>query len=54
MRYSEAMAARRAASFRLTTHALRLLAQAAKRAGVSQTAILEIAIRQLAKREGIG
>jgi len=47
------MAARRATSFRLTAQALRLLAAAAKRSGISQAAILEIAIRRLAKREGI-
>jgi len=47
------MAARRATSFRLTAQALRLLAAAAKRSGISQAAILEIAIRRLAKREVI-
>ena len=47
------MAARRPTSFRLTAQALRLLAQLAARSGISQAACLELAIRKLAKREGV-
>jgi hypothetical protein len=47
------MAARRPTSFRLTARALRLLAQLAARSGISQAACLELAIRKLARREGV-
>lgn len=42
---------KRAASFRLSPEALRLLAELAEHLGLSQAACLELAIRQLAKRE---
>jgi predicted DNA-binding protein len=40
-------------SVRLTIEAYRLLRELAKKLGVSQTAILEISIRRLAKLEGL-
>ncbi len=40
-----------ATSFRLSPEALRLLAGLAKRLGLSQAAVLELAIRQLARKE---
>jgi predicted DNA-binding protein len=40
-----------ATSFRLSPEALRHLAALAKRLGLSQAAVLELAIRQLARKE---
>lgn len=40
-------------SVRLSSEAKRLQAALAKRLGVSQTAILELAIREKAQREGV-
>jgi uncharacterized protein (DUF1778 family) len=44
---------KKATSFRLSDEARRLLALAAKRLGVSLTDILELAIREYAKKAGI-
>jgi hypothetical protein len=41
-------------SFRLTTRALRLLEELTVRTGIGRSACLEVAIREIAKREGIG
>lgn len=38
-------------SFRLTPEAIRLLARLAKRKGVTQTAIIELALRRMAEDE---
>lgn len=40
-------------SFRLSQKAKRLIRALAKRMGVSQTAVLEILVREKAKREGV-
>jgi len=40
-------------SFRLSNEALRLLKVLADAKGVSQAAIIELAVRELAKKEGI-
>jgi hypothetical protein len=40
-------------SFSLTEEAKRLLAQIAKKNGISQAAVLELLIREKAKQEGI-
>jgi len=40
-------------SVRLTPEAIHLLKELAKKLGVSQTAIIELAIRYLAKKENI-
>ena len=40
-------------SIRLTLEAIRLLRELAKNLGVSQTAVIELAIRELAKKENI-
>ena len=40
-------------SFRLSEEALRLLDELAKKLGISQAAVLEIAIRAAAKKEGV-
>jgi hypothetical protein len=40
-------------AFRFSEEAIRLLKELAKSKGVSQAAILEIAIREASKREGI-
>ena len=44
---------KRATSFRLSKEALYLLAQIARKNGISQTAVLEIIIREKARSEGI-
>lgn len=44
---------KRATSIRLTPEAKRLMAVTAKKLGISQSAVLELAIRQFAKNEGI-
>lgn len=44
---------KRATSVRLTSEAKRLMAVIAKKMGISQSAVLELAIRQFAKNEGI-
>jgi hypothetical protein len=41
-------------SFRLSLRALRLLEKLALRTGVGRSAYLEMAIRELARREGVG
>lgn len=45
------MTEKRSTSVRLTAEALRLLAQMAERLGISQSACLELAIREMAKRK---
>lgn len=47
------MSNKQATSIRLSPEAKRLLAELAKKLGVSQAAIMEIAIRRLAQTEGI-
>ena len=44
---------KRSTSLRLSDQARELLAKLAKHLGISQTAVLEIAIRKLADMEGI-
>jgi len=44
---------KRGTSFRISDEGLRLLAELAKSMGISQASVLEIAIRLLAKREGV-
>jgi hypothetical protein len=44
---------RKAATFRLTGHAQRLLNAMAEADGISHTAMLEIAIREAARKRGI-
>lgn len=44
---------KKATSYRLSDEARRLLAALAASLGVTQTAALELAVRQLAKREGV-
>jgi predicted DNA-binding protein len=46
------MVDRRPTSFRLSEEALQMLADLAELLGISQAAVLEIAIRKLAKEEG--
>jgi hypothetical protein len=41
------------ASFRLTEEARRILDELAARQGISRTALLEVMLRDVAKREGI-
>jgi len=53
VRYNCHMDTKLATSIRLTPEAKRLMAALAKKLGVSLTAILEIAIREKAKAEGI-
>jgi predicted DNA-binding protein len=45
---------KRATSFRLSHEALRLVKELATSLGISQTAVLEIIIREKAKQENIG
>lgn len=47
------METKQASSIRLTTEAKRLLRALAKTSGVSMTAMLELMIREKAKREGV-
>lgn len=42
-----------ATSFRLTREALRLLFDLAKSLGISQAGVLELAIREMAKKKGV-
>jgi predicted transcriptional regulator len=44
---------KRSTSFALSDEALRLIKQMASDMGVSQTAVLEVALRELAKRRGM-
>ena len=44
---------RKAATFRLTEHAQKLLAAMSEADGISHTAMLEIAIREAAKKRGV-
>ena len=44
---------KRSTSLRLSDQARTLLAKLAEKLGISQTAVLELAIRKLAKDEGI-
>ncbi len=44
---------KRSTSLRLSNQARELLASLAKHLGISQTAVLEIAIRKLAETEGV-
>lgn len=44
---------KKATSIRLSQEAKTLLAKVATKLGISQTAVLEIAIRQIAKQEGV-
>lgn len=50
--YATTPKGKRATSFRLTAEALRLLAAIAEACGISQSASLELAIRELAKKKG--
>lgn len=52
MRYTVTM--KHGTSFRLSGEALRLLAEMSAKMGVSQTAVLEMAIREIAKRQKVG
>ena len=45
---------RKQTSFRLTAEAARLAERLAQRLGVNKTAVWELAIRRLARQEGIG
>jgi hypothetical protein len=47
------MAAKHPTSIRLTPEALRLLKALAKRLGISQAAVMELALRLLAAREEV-
>jgi len=47
------MKEKRATSYRLTPEGLRLLAALAQQLGISQSACLELAIRDFAKRRGV-
>jgi predicted DNA-binding protein len=47
------MRKKQAASIRLTPEAKRLLALLAKQMGISQAAVIELAVRLMAKEEGI-
>lgn len=47
------METKRFTSMRLSPEAKRLLVALAQKLGVSQTAILELALREKAKREGV-
>ena len=47
------METKRSTSLRLSPEAKRLLALLAQTLGISQTAVMEIAIRDKAKREGV-
>ena len=51
IRYNSRM--KRSTSLRLTEEALRLLAAMAQADGISQTAMLEIAIREAARKRGL-
>jgi predicted transcriptional regulator len=51
--YDGGMRTKQATSIRLTPEAKRLLAMLAEKLGLSQAAILELAIREKAKREGV-
>ena len=51
--YNGGMRTKQATSIRLTPEAKRLLQLLAEKLGLSQTGILELAIREKAKREGI-
>lgn len=51
MLYITNMPPKHLAAFRLSPDALRLLKQLAKRLGLSQAGILELAIRNLARKE---
>lgn len=51
--YNSGMTKKQATSIRLSPEAKRLLAALAKKLGVNQTAIMEIAIRRLAELEHI-
>ena len=52
MRYNQSMNKSKPTSFRLSEQARRLLAQLADQYGISQTAMLEILIREKAKQDG--
>jgi len=47
------MATKHLTSVRLSAEAKRLLAELAKKLSISQTAVLEVAIREKARREGV-
>jgi predicted transcriptional regulator len=47
------MSPKRSTTFRLTDHARALILRLAEKLGVSQTAVLELAVRKLAKTEGV-
>lgn len=44
---------KRSTSLRLSDHARELLARLSAKLGINQTSVLELAIRKLAKEEGI-
>jgi hypothetical protein len=44
---------KKSTSFRLTNEAMRLIKEIAIKNGISQTAVLEIAVRNLSKKEGL-
>ena len=51
MRYNKRM--KNSTSFRLSEEAIRLIKLLAEEKGVSQAAIIEMALREMAKREGV-
>ena len=51
MRYNEHMVNKQAISFRLTPEAIALIKELAKKLGVSQADIIEMAVRKFAKQE---
>jgi len=53
MRYNCVMDNKQATSIRLTPEAKSLIKELAKKLGISQAAIMEIAIRRLAESEGV-
>lgn len=53
MRYNHGMENKQSISFRLTPEAKRIIKSLAKNLGVSQAAIIEMAIREKAKRDKV-
>jgi len=53
MRYCESVKVKRSTSFRITAEAARLLVLLAAALGISQSACVELAIREMAKRKAV-
>lgn len=51
MRYNQVMRNKEAVSFRLTPEAIALIKELAKRLGVSQADIVEMAVREFVKKQ---